>query len=609
MTRKTLLPIRVLFVLLIINLLAACGRGITGDPTATSNAPTLPPAQPTIVIIDGTPQVVYQEQFATPTLNLGQAYPVQLTELKFIQKDTQVTVLAKMRNTIADAIAKDVVFEIVARDQDGNRLHQDTRLAKYIFPNEITGMAYTFSLMPGFSVKNVELRVVSGVLDRNMKYQQPLSVRMSGFNKTETESQFTAWLDNDDPYTYTQVRLNAIAYNKFNEIIGGGTEIIDFVPHKDSIGVSVSAQSLLEPEVHRVEIYPWITQYSASLEAGKWWDTIQVKEWNFEVNNQLQVSGGAILKNLSKNVVVDTFYILTLSDEHGRVVKSDMGYVDYIWPEEELFFSPGAFDVPFTEIYPEVTSTPTGTDESLTPSATELTPSESPKPSKTPRPTVTPKPNRIVEPTETLDPSRTIDPSQTPDPSPSPQGRHIGVLARQLNQEPYPIEDPTNTPFPTKTPETVVPSNTPIDQVPTAEETRVEDGTETPVPTPDPLWPEPERVYPQTFVVDLLIVPGEFSTAPLSYNPLNASQTAFVDDTTAKVSVVNNLNIDLPNVVVYVLVYDADGQIVGGGKQISERILSSSATEVLIPLAYLGDKQNLTLKSYVGLTKNALTIP
>lgn len=60
-------------------------------------------------MVNGTPpQVVYGEQFQTPTANLQDANPVQLTELKFIQNGTKVTLFAKIRNTVSDAIAKDV---------------------------------------------------------------------------------------------------------------------------------------------------------------------------------------------------------------------------------------------------------------------------------------------------------------------------------------------------------------------------------------------------------------------------------------------------------------------------------------------------------------------
>ncbi len=563
-------PARAMIVLLIISLLSGCGINVAGDPTATSSVPTLPPAQPTIIMVNGTPQVVYDEPFQTPTANLQDANPVQLTELKFIQDGTKVTLFAKVRNTVSDAIAKDVYLEIYARDINGNRLHQDMTMVKYIFPQETTGLAYHFELMSGFVVYNVELRVVSGVLDRNLKYSQPLSVRMSSLQKTESQSTFTAWLNNSDPYTYTQVRLNAIAYNKNNEIIGGGTRFVDFVPHKDQMGIAVPVEILNESDVAWVEIYPWLTQYSASLEAGRWWDTIKVKDWNYKVDEHMQFAGGAVLENLSDNLLTDTFYILTLSDEFGKVVISDMGYIDYIWPKEEILFASAMQDVPYTEYYPEITPTPSS--------------------SGTPE----------ISPTSTQD--------QT-EPTATPKARGIGGLARAVSQNTYPIETPTDPVEPTdiiETPEPPVDDPTP--EAPTAEPTKIEQ-TPTPSATVDPNRPEPTRIYPEHFTVDLIIVPGEFGSSQLGYNPLSASQAALIDDNQARVSVVNNLNIDLQNVLIYVLVYNEQGEIVGGGQQLSEIVKSASATEVVVSVAYNGERESLTLKAFATVSKEALNLP
>ena len=563
-------PARAMIVLLILSLLSGCGFKTPGDPTATTSAPTLPPAQPTIVMVNGTPQVVYEESFQTPTANLQDANPVQLTELKFIQDGTNVALFAKIRNTVSDAIAKDVYLEIYARDVNGNRLHQDMTMVKYIFPQETTGLAYHFELMPGFVVNNVELRVVSGVLDRNLKYSQPLSVRMPSLQKTEATSTFTAWLDNADPYTYTQVRLNAIAYNKNNEIIGGGTRIVDFVPHKDQMGIAVPAEILSDSEVAWVEIYPWLTQYSASLEAGKWWDTVKVKDWNYEVNGQMQFAGGAVLENLSDNLLTDTFYILTLSDEFGKVVISDMGYIDYIWPKEEILFASVAQDVPFTEYYPEKNPTPS--------------------------------------PSETLELSPTI-PLDQAEPTATPKAHGIGGLARPVSQDTYPIETPTDPVEPTSIIETPEPpGDDPTPEAPTDEPAKPEN-TPTPTETVDPNRPEPTRIYPEHFTVDLIIVPGEFGSSQLGYNPLSASQAALIDDNQARVSVVNNLNIDLQNVLIYVLVYNEQGEIVGGGQQLSEIVKSASATEVVVPVAYNGERESLTLKAFATVSKEALNLP
>ena len=72
---------------------------------------------------------------------------------------------------------------------------------------------------------------------------------------------------------------------------------------------------------------------------------------------------------------------------------------------------------------------------------------------------------------------------------------------------------------------------------------------------------------------------------------------------------VNNLNIDLQNVLIYVLVYNEQGEIVGGGQQLSEIVKSASATEVVVPVAYNGERESLTLKAFATLSKEALNLP
>ena len=162
-------------------------------------------------------------------------------------------------------------------------------------------------------------------------------------------------------------------------------------------------------------------------------------------------------------------------------------------------------------------------------------------------------------------------------------------------------------------PPTIEPSQEPTKEeaTPTPEPDLSTPEPPTPIPSPtvDPNKPTPVRKYPSKFTVDLIIVPGEFGIVPIGYNPLRASQAAFVDDNTARVSVVNNLDMDLTQAVVYVLVYDQNGQIVGGGKQISETIKSVSATEVDVPIAFKGERANLRLVAFATLNKNALNNP
>ena len=319
--------------------LTGCFPTAPADPTAT---PSL--SAPTIVMIDGTPQVLNGPLNPTPTPNTTNPNPVQITELQYTQNGTLLTVLAKLQNVRSDAILKDVQLEIIGLDSVGNRIAQAFTAIRYIFPRETTGLVQTFELTPGLETGTVEIHVNSGVIDQELRYSQPLTVTQPAWFANSGNPILTGWLINTDPYTYTQVALHTIAYNAAGEIIGGGIGKAEFVPAEDKIGVQIATDLADEPA--RVEIYPWVTAESATLEEGDWWNTLEVQDWNFVLTADHWVGGGAELVNKSDSLLTQSYYIITVSDAQGRVCLVNKGYIDLIWPKESIHFSPGAFRAP-----------------------------------------------------------------------------------------------------------------------------------------------------------------------------------------------------------------------------------------------------------------------
>lgn len=428
-------------------LLSACSTSANpGDPTATPESffPATPETTDTVLLPIN----------PTPTPNLNNPNPVRITELEYFQEGSQLTVMAKLFNTLDDAILRDVQLEVLALDALGNRIAQEHSSFRYLFPAETTALVQNFDLISGIEITNVEVRVIDGLIDRSLKYKQPLTVSETTAFPLEKGWNVTGWLKNSDPYTYTQVVLNAIAYNAAGQIVGGGREVYDFVPEKDEFGFNIPIMSLSDQIVARVDVSPWITSYSASLPGGNWWNSIEKVEWNFAVDRYNQITGGAILKNITDQTLVETYAILTVSDENNRVCYANHAYYDVIWPQETVSYA--------------------------------VTPS--------------------------------------------------------------------------RLPEDCLASN-----------------------------------------VDLVIVPGEFASFPVEYNPLVAFQAAFVDEDNVSLSVINNLNSSISQARVYVVLRNPEGRIVGGGFHVSEDVRSASATGIIIPVAYLGDQKELSIFAFATL--------
>jgi len=445
-------------------LLSACsGRGKTADPTATPVPPTATLVQPTVILVDGMPQVVVEPINPTPTPDLVNPNPVRITELEYVQTGSQLQIIAKLFNTLTDAILRDVQVEVLALDASGNRLAHEVRTVRYLFPRETTGLVQGFDLLPGLETYTVEVRVKEGLKDRQLRYSQPLVVKNTSWVEADDGIRLTGWIDNSDPYTYTKVELNAVAYSASGKIIGGGRGMIDFVPEKDRTGISVLANIEADQEIALVEIYPWITAQSASLEGGTWWENIEVRQWNFIADDYQHVSGGALLKNLTDRLLTETYYLLTVTDAADKVCLAEQGYIDLIWPKQELVFSPGILDLP------------------------------------------------------------------------------MDCVARQ---------------------------------------------------------------------VDMIIVPGEFGQFQLGYDPLEVG-TPVVNEggETASVNIINNLNADVSSAVVYLVITDASGKIVGGGSVQNGNIRANSSLTVQVPIIYLGTIEELKLEASVSIPKDVTIGP
>lgn len=320
-------------------LLSACTEvSRSGDPTATPES-FFPPT----VEVTGSPLLPINP---TPTPDLVNPNPVRITELQYLQEDTQLLIMAKLFNSLDDAILRDIQLEVLALDSVGNRIAQQRTSFRYLFPNETTGLVQEFELHSGLVVTGVEVRVVDGLIDRTLKYQQPLTLQNTSAFRVGNNYNVTGWLSNADPYTYTQVLLNAVAYNELGQIVGGGQSVFDFVPEEDQVGFSLLVNSRQGEIVDHVDVSPWITSYSASLEGGNWWNSIKVDEWNFAIDQFNQITGGAILKNETDQVLTETFVILTVSDQNNQVCFASTAYYDVIWAEETAIYSVAPVELP-----------------------------------------------------------------------------------------------------------------------------------------------------------------------------------------------------------------------------------------------------------------------
>jgi hypothetical protein len=279
-------------------------------------------------------------------VNVAEPNPVQITELAHVQVQRDLVVAIKFQNVLPDALLRDVNYEILALDAAGNRIAQEAGVIPFLIPQQTMGLARTFQLLAGMQTETVAVRFSAGTQDRDLKLQSPFEVINPAFFVDLNGAVMTGWLQNRDKQTYTEVEVNAIGYNAKGEIVGGGSLLTEFVPEEDRIGVSIPVTVSEAPVL--VEIYPWISTYSTSLEGGSWWKNIKVEDWDFIITDEGYVAGGAILTNITDQVLTGTYYIITIADAQDRVCAVSRGFIPMLLPGETLNFSPGVLYPPTT---------------------------------------------------------------------------------------------------------------------------------------------------------------------------------------------------------------------------------------------------------------------
>jgi hypothetical protein len=328
-------------VLVLSMLLSSCSQpALLPDPTATPLSPqSLTSSTAGTVLTDAGNAAL--PQIPSPTPNLLAPSPLQIVELQYIQNGQELTVLAKIQNILEKTILRDANYQVLAIDNNGTLLATASGFLKYVFPRELTGFVELIHLQPATEVKKVELRFGDAIADNNLNYRQPFVMSDQTWFSGE-QNLATAWLKNLDRLTYTQVAIHAIVYNYHGEIIGGGRSELAFLPELRTIGISCPVTWTQAPA--RVELYAHLGPYSASLEGGAWWKTLHTESSGFTVSQERKLSGGAILRNRSEQILRQTWYNVTVVDENEMVCASYNAYLPVIWPLQEFAFAvPNAY--------------------------------------------------------------------------------------------------------------------------------------------------------------------------------------------------------------------------------------------------------------------------
>jgi hypothetical protein len=270
---------------------------------------------------------------------------VMLENNVWIQEETTVFISFFFENPNSDIIFEDVDYNVYIYDANGNEIGSDYSFVRWIFPNQTFGIVFNYYLSeddPAVDSVSIEWEYEDTIEPNGFTY--PFTIDDAVYWPDEYYPMVTGRIINNDPETYTEIRVNVICYNSAGSIVGGGYSYLDFIPGDDYMGFIDYVDTF--DEVASVEVYPTFTYSSEYIESNDFWSDITILDDYFYEGPYSGVYGGVIIQNNTEYPLEDSIVYVTFYDDAGHVTTTGYTDVDILLPGDEVGVSPWVTSLP-----------------------------------------------------------------------------------------------------------------------------------------------------------------------------------------------------------------------------------------------------------------------
>ena len=270
---------------------------------------------------------------------------VMLDNNIWIQEETTVFISFFFENPNSDLIFEDVDYTVYLYDANGNEIGSDYSFVRWIFPNQTFGIVFNYYLSeddPAVDSVTIDWEYDGTIEPDGFTY--PFSIDDTVFWPDEYYPMVTGRINNNNPETYTEIRVNIICYNSAGNIVGGGYSYLDFIPGEDYMGFIDYVDAF--DEVASIEVYPTFTYSSEYIEGNDFWTDISILNDNFYEGPYGSVYGGLIVQNNAEYPLEDSIVYVTFYDDAGHVTTTGYVDIDILLPRETVGVSPWVTSLP-----------------------------------------------------------------------------------------------------------------------------------------------------------------------------------------------------------------------------------------------------------------------
>lgn len=250
----------------------------------------------------------------------------------FVQETISGVFLFEVENPNDGYAIESSKYQITIYDENGTVLKTDSGYITLVLPMEKMFVAVDFYLEEGQNADRIDVQLDSGQPEELNLTEPPFSVDTIEFLPDDYFPRITGVVNNKLSRNISDLRVTAVAFDEEGTVIGGGYTYLNFLAPNGKSAVDINVEVDQTPA--SVEIYATLSGLSIFTEEGSSEGGLVLVDYGF---TQDGTSAGVafILQNTNMNSAIDASqYRVEAFDETGKVLDTDEGYINLVYPGE-----------------------------------------------------------------------------------------------------------------------------------------------------------------------------------------------------------------------------------------------------------------------------------
>lgn len=255
----------------------------------------------------------------------------------FIQDERNLITVFLFENLDTAGI-EDIEYTIIASDTNGATLKTETGYIDFIPAGGRTGVASQMFLDEGMVAENVDIEWTY-YMDASGSNDMPFSFKNSRYYFDPYWDRFTTVMTNNSGSTFTNVRVDMLAFNAAGLVIGGGYTTLNFIPGNSKVGLSINGFVSDDPVSY--EFFPKLNILSNETNDTNLFTDLSILKTGYYYD-ETTLGSGFLVQNNTNDIIKGAEYNLTIYEDDGTVAQVASGIISLIWPGQTIGVSPGS---------------------------------------------------------------------------------------------------------------------------------------------------------------------------------------------------------------------------------------------------------------------------